>query len=354
MHRTTVVAATAALFLGAPGMAHAATQTVLMGTPPGAQKAFQKVGTDANQFFPTALKIHVGDTVKFAPVGFHNLTFPAKGKAPQALLAPAGTVSGASDAAGTPFWFNGRPSFGFAPPLLKSGFGKTFTMPAAAGVQSGLPFANRPKPVSVRFAKAGTYTYYCSVHAGMKGTVSVVDKAKAVPTAKAVGQAVSAQVKADQAVASTLSKTSVPANTVMVGPEKSGVTLYAFLPGKLSVKPGTTVTFTMPVGAREDHTATAGPGDPDDHKAKSYLGDLAAGFNAPVIPGQASYGSEAPGTLASLSPTLHGNGFWNSGVMDGVDATPLPQSSKLKFDTPGTYAFYCLIHTFMKGEVVVG
>jgi plastocyanin len=50
---------------------------------------------------------------------------------------------------------------------------------------------------------------------------------------------------------------------------------------------------------------------------------------------------------------LHGNGFWNSGVLDGSSATPLPNSSKVTFGAPGTYNFYCLIHPFMKGSVVV-
>lgn len=354
MQRNLVVAATAAAVLGVPTMAHASTQTVYMGTPPSAQKVFQKSGVDANQFFPSAVKVHIGDTVKFAPVGFHNVDFPAAGQKPQALLAPAGTVSGASDAAGNPFWFNGQAALGFAPPLLKSGFGKRFTVPSAAGVQSGLPLANKPKPMSVKFTKAGVYTYYCSVHAGMKGTVSVVARKKAVPTAKALGLAVNKQVKADKAIAATLPKTTAPANTVIMGPERGGVTFYAFAPSKLSVAPGMTVTFTMPVNAREDHTATFGPGDPSNDKAKSYLGDLAAGFNAPVIPGQATYPSETPGTIAALSPTLHGNGFWNSGVLDGVAASPLPASNKVTFSTPGTYTYYCLIHTFMKGQVVVG
>ena len=50
---------------------------------------------------------------------------------------------------------------------------------------------------------------------------------------------------------------------------------------------------------------------------------------------------------------MHGNGFWNSGVLDADSATPLPESSSVKFDTPGTYKYYCLIHPFMVGTVTV-
>ena len=31
----------------------------------------------------------------------------------------------------------------------------------------------------------------------------------------------------------------------------------------------------------------------------------------------------------------------------------LPESSSVKFDTPGTYKYYCLIHPFMVGTVTV-
>lgn len=354
MHRKLVVAATAAAVLGAPTMAHAATQNVWVGTPPSAQKALQKIGVDANQFFPTAMKVHVGDTVKFTPVGFHSANFPAAGKSPVAPFAPVGTVAGEKDAAGTPFWFNGLPQLSLDPSLTKPGYGKSFTMPSATGVQSGLPLAAKPKPMSVKFTKAGVYTYYCNIHPGMKGTVSVLAKTKKVPTAKAVGLAVNNQVKADKVIAATLAKATVPADTVLMGPEKKGMVLFAFLPGKLSVKPGTTVTFAMPLVATESHTAAFGPGDPNDDKTKSYLGDLSASIESPAIAGAAVYTSEAPGTTASYSPTLHGNGFWNSGVLDAVAASPPPSSAKVRFDTAGTYTYYCLIHPFMKAQVVVG
>jgi hypothetical protein len=102
----------------------------------------------------------------------------------------------------------------------------------------------------------------------------------------------------------------------------------------------------------EDHTATFGPGDPE-HDPGSYLGKLAASFNSSVFAPEAVYPSEPPGTTGGLSPALHGNGFWSSGFMDASSATPLPHSSSVTFTAPGTYTFYCLIHTFMKGTVIV-
>jgi plastocyanin len=40
-------------------------------------------------------------------------------------------------------------------------------------------------------------------------------------------------------------------------------------------------------------------------------------------------------------------------VLDVVKGSPQPESSSVKFDTPGTYTYYCLIHTFMRGTVTV-
>jgi plastocyanin len=55
--------------------------------------------------------------------------------------------------------------------------------------------------------------------------------------------------------------------------------------------------------------------------------------------------------VASLTPTSHGNGFWGTGIMDTVSASPLPSSGKVTFAQAGTYNFYCLIHPFMKATV---
>ena len=130
-----------------------------------------------------------------------------------------------------------------------------------------------------------------------------------------------------------------------------GVELYAMLPATQTVAVGTTLKLSMSALTFEDHTATFGPGDPE-HDPGSYLGKLAASFNSPVFAPEAVYPSEPPGTTGSLSPTLHGNGFWNSGGMDASSATALPNSSSVTFTAPGTYTFYCLIHPFMKGTVV--
>jgi plastocyanin len=350
------IAAGVAVLAVAPTSASAATKTVTMGLPTAAQKAFQKLGpVDVNAFFPHGATIRVGDSIRFNPTGFHDMDLPAKGAKPIGSLAPAGTTSGVVDAAGAPFWFNGQPTFGFPQALGPPGlFGKKVTYTGAKTVESGVPLSQKPKPLTVKFTKAGTYTYYCNIHTGMKGTVKVVSKSHRVPSAKADAKRVKAQVASALKTAKALANTTVAPGNVSLGASgKGGVESFAMFPATQTVRVGTTVTFSMSAKSFESHTATFGPGDPDKEPT-SYLGDLAKHFEQdPVAPSQIAYPSDPPGTLAALSPTLHGNGFWNTGVLDTDKASPPPISNAVTFAAPGTYTFYCMIHTNMKGTVVV-
>jgi plastocyanin len=182
----------------------------------------------------------------------------------------------------------------------------------------------------------------------------VLPKRKAVPSPVADAKAGAKQLKAALKVAVKLATNTAPAGTVRIGEAgKGGVERFAFTPSELTVAPGTTVNFAMPTGSREDHTATTGPGDPEKAPT-SYLGKLAASFNSPVIDAIATYPSDPPAAgPAALTPQLHGNGFWSSGVLDTTPATPLPASGKVTFAAAGTYEFYCLIHPFMHATVTV-
>ena len=353
--RTAALAAGVALAL--PAAAQASTKSVFMGLPPDANgKKIAKLGADVNDFFPRGIAIHVGDSIKFAPVGFHDIDFAPTGGNPLPLISPTGTkVSGANDAGGAPFWFNGQDNLYFDSGLLTPGYGKKFTFNGTKRVNSGLPLGNKLKPVTVKFTKAGTFTYYCDIHPGMKGTVSVKPKKSKVPTAKADAKVVATQTAAALKVAKGLPKTTVPAGNVDIGVAgPNGVEFYGFLPGTVNVPVGTTLNFRMTQGSREDHTATTGPGNPQTERT-SYLGTLAASLQGPPpIAPAAVYPSEAPsGAAATLTPALHGNGFWSTGVLDTSNNTPLPASGSVKFGAPGTYKFYCLIHPFMVGTVNV-
>ncbi len=343
--------ATVGLMLALPAASQAATKSVNMGTPPSLAKTLQqKYFSDANAFFPSSVAVHVGDRVKFVPVGFHNVRFLGKGAKLGGPFVPTGkAVAGATDAAGVPFAFNGQPALATNPAIFGPGqLGKTVVTNGSKDIQSGLPLSPKPKPMTVRFTKAGLFRYYCELHPGMKGSVRVATKRTPVPSAAADARRVRLQAAKATAVAKGFKNVKPPANTINLGLGGSGgVSLFAFSPSKLTVPVGTTVTFRMHSRDLEVHTATAGPGDAQ--KAGTYLGKIAASLESPNPDQAAFYPSEF--ALADLTPTLHGNGFWNSGVLDGPSASPLPRSNSVRFAAAGTYDFYCLIHPFMKGTV---
>jgi plastocyanin len=348
-------AAAAAVAIVGPGAATAATKTVNKGTPPRAQKAMQDLRSDANAFFPRVTKVHVGDSVRFVPAGFHTFDFPATGGQPLPLITPTGQkVAGALDAAGQPFWFNGQDQLGFNPELAPPGlFGKSIRFNGSTRAESGLPLADNPPPVTIRFTKAGRYVYWCDVHPGMKGTVVVKPRSRKVPTARQDARRMARQVRKATRVAGGLAAGKPPAGTVDIGNSgPGGVEYFGFLPETVTVSPGTTLVFRMSPGSYDVHTATTGPGNPET-EPDSYLGRLAASFTAPVIDPAATYPSDPPSPTPSLTPTSHGNGFWNTGVLDAASSTPLPSQGSVTFGAAGEYQFYCLIHPFMHGTVVV-
>ena len=354
--RVAVCLGAAGAALACPLAAQARTKTVFIGVPAASQKAFQNVGSDANDFFPHGVTIRAGDRVRFKPTGeFHSVDFPARGQARLPLITPTGQkVAGALDAAGSPFWFNGQDQVAFNPVLGKGIFGKHVSYNGRRRVASGLPLANNPKPFTINFSKPGRYTYFCDVHPGMKGVVRVLGRRGRVPSARADRRALNRQLRRDLRTARTLAATTPPSGTVDVGVHgPGGVELYGMVPGNVTIPAGTTLRFRMSPGSTEEHTATFGPGNPENDPA-SYLGQIAASFQGagPFDP-RAVYPSQPPPTIGALSPALHGNGFWNSGVMDTSAATPLPGSGAVTFSAKGTYQYFCMIHPFMHGTVTV-
>src|SRR3954470_457218 len=104
--RTVAGIATVGLLLPA-ATAQAATKQMYAGPPQATAKKLGDTKT-ANAFFPSRLKVNVGDSVAFVPAGFHTVHLPKQGGSALPFIVPAGQkVAGANDAAGAPFWFNG-------------------------------------------------------------------------------------------------------------------------------------------------------------------------------------------------------------------------------------------------------
>jgi plastocyanin len=224
--------------LALPASAAAATKTVYAGFPPTIKQLAAKLGAsavgadqpDLNAFVNQRVAIHVGDKVAFLIRGFHTIDLPKRGGADVPLIIPSGGLaSGINDAAGNPFWFNGHvPNLGFNPVLFKASGGKLYN--GTARIDSGLPLGP-PKPFVVSFSKPGTYKYYCDVHPGMVGYVTVKPKGARVPTAKQDAAAQLSQMTAAVRAAVAAAKAKLPADTVSVGKSgPGGIELFSMFP----------------------------------------------------------------------------------------------------------------------------
>ena len=128
-----------------PAVAQAKTKEMYVGPPLAAAK---KIGqtTTANAFFPSKLKVNVGDSVNFVPAGFHTVNFPKKGDGALQLIVPTGQkVAGAADAAGAAFWFNGQDALSLNPAVRRrSPSARSSPTPAPSRSSPACPPTRRP------------------------------------------------------------------------------------------------------------------------------------------------------------------------------------------------------------------
>jgi plastocyanin len=355
-----------AMLLVAPALAPAKTKTVQAG-PFGraAQQDFQQAQADANAFFRRTVTIRRGDRVRWRINGFHNVLFPARPGDPPGLVDadPTRRVTGVNDAAGAPFWFNGQPSLQISPLVAFPQGNRTYNGRALRA--SGLPLEDGPpEPYTLRFTRKGSFTYYCDVHAGMKGTVKVVGRRARVPSKAQDRNAAAREMVARLDAAEELTDGENLAglqNAVQAGnDDRKGTAVFKFFPAEASVRVGDAVTLQMPPRTSEVHTFTFGPSD----GRNLYVDQVAAAFITPIpnptgpptigLDPRAAYPSENPAAAQPpITSTLHGNGFFNTGILDGDAGSPVPSSVQVRFGAAGTYPYICLIHPFMRATIRV-
>lgn len=286
----------------------AAPQTWSVGTGGSAMSE----SVQALDFYPGSITIHAGDTVTWSnPTTIpHTVSIPPPGQSP-----PAG------------------------PPNPAQVGGQIFD--GSTYISSG--FILKDKTYSVQFTKAGTYKYYCMVHAPeMTGTITVVDKGTPLPmTSSQYATAASADLATDlQAGASSMQLFPYTAGGThlaagispgLPGAAPSQSTVLRFLDDKtastdnITVPVGTTVTWTNESN-NVPHTVTF------------------------PIAGQQPPAGSPDQVPASGGSTYDGSTLTNSGVM------PPGASYSLTFVKAGTYTYYCLFHdgpTGMIGTVTV-
>jgi plastocyanin len=340
VRRLTRIALIATLAVLLPAAAaHAATKVVFAGydAPPGAP-----FGTEPEGFYPDTVSIHPGDRVQWRFRGFHDVELLAHGqkRPPFVISDPAAPIASQNDAAGQPFWWSGQPALAENPAIVGRLGGSTHS--GKGGFNSGLAAAT----YTLRFQRAGTFHYKDPVHPGVQGTVRVVSKRRRVPARRADDVLAAAQIThATDTGRALVHAAPPPAGVVEVGREAKGVAVNLFFPSQIAIDAGQSLTFAVPRRGVELHTVALGP------EAHSLQGKaVVAGSFDPL----AAFPSDRPPGLPDYTGSNHGDGFLNTGLLDGDPATPFPDSATIRFAAAGTYTIGDVLHPGMEATVEVG
>ena len=344
--------------LAVTSVAEAATKTAFAGPPLDKPPAGAPRGLELNEFYRRQVTIHVGDTISWQIRGFHNVMFVPPGEQPPpfGIPDPSKPIAGSVDAAGAPFWFNGQPNILVNPAVAAPTPERTTD--GTEYRNSGLPpLEGRPKPYKLKFTRAGTFKYLCAVHTPrMTGSVKVVPKGRKIPSAQADAAATRRQALRDVEHARRLSAYKPKGARIIAGHDRGGSALLRFFPAVKNVKVGETLELAID-SKTEAHTFSFGP--------RAYLMQAVRDLIKPVGPPPAGqpptlalnplvlFPSDPPPAPPLHTGTNHGNGFLNTGFVDGDSNTPFPVSTRVTFTAKGTFPYICLIHPNMVGKVNV-
>jgi plastocyanin len=209
--------------------------------------------------------------------------------------------------------------------------------------------------------KPGTYGVICLIHRGtMTAKLTVADKTATVPPPAEVA---AAGKKEFDTVVSTLTPVSQAAQKLTADKAALGsgdpskypdLVVAEFGPKSLSIPVGGTVTWhqfsfhTLAFGAADsDVGVLATAPDGSVHLQKSLF---PAGFPTPLS--LLEFPQPENGKPVTVKYTYPGTGFANTGILGSLP--PVFITIQVTFPTAGTYAYRCLIHPDMKGEVKVG
>jgi plastocyanin len=275
----------------------------------GDQQAIQ-----LTRFYPSNITVHPGDVVSFNWLGFHTVTFnpPPNFTVFDSFAGPPGSST-----------LDSRTTFVNAIPAFN---------PTGPPPPFDLTIASTLRP--------GKYKFQCSLHQFMKGVINVTRGE--LPATNADNQTLGNT----QAAADLARLTSLDNRTTRHAADKSGEALAGistkagdvtkFYPSAITVRAGDELTFTTP-DLQDPHTVTFGPvlGDPRNPATGVF----------PSGPGNPK---AFDGTSALNSGYLFHESqydYWNIKASPVAAAVPRTEFS-VTFTTPGTYNFYCLIHSF--------
>ena len=311
------------------------TWTILVGGQAGVQQtAMGPMGAwQFMRFYPDSITVNVGDTIvwKLASAEPHTVTFPKPGDKSPDLVMPE---TGSQRMLGNPLALfpQGGPSFD----------GTALTGSGQLGADPQFPTEYK-----LTFTKEGTFQYFCTFHPMMTGKVIVQAAGSPYPKTQAqIDADAKAQLAADTQAAMQVEAQQPKQAATKAGPDGGTIHEVAigygdgvlawmrFAPTDLTIHVGDSVEFTQKA-VDVPHTVTLASGgkEPDLFLVEPQQAGPPKLVINPVVLAPAG------------GPTYSGKDYFNSGWMWGTkDPFPGPRSYVLKFDTPGTYEFYCVLH----------
>jgi plastocyanin len=314
---------------------------------------------DTPAFFPSNVTIRAGQSITWRIHGFHTITFPGTNTdLPLVVPHPDLPQPPLPDAAGVPFWWVGKaPQLEINPMLVEQSGGATISNPTDfrnSGIVRLLSELNgKAAPYTLKFLKPGIYPYFCAIHFGMRGTVTVLPASAKPTTQAAVTRQAKAQLARDVSELERLNTTAPTGpSQMLVGAGTSGsAEIMSFFPNRLDINVGDTVTF-VDNDPTDNHTVTFGPEEYTsaiEGSVFEYSGDSLV-FNP-----FSALSSEPPDSLspARYDGMNHGNGYLNSGLLYPPEIPDQLHQFAVTFTKPGTYRLECVIHTLMDATIVV-
>lgn len=307
-------------------------------------------------FLPNEIWIYQGDSITWTSrVGeVHTLSFlkQANGGAP-----PAGTT---------------RPNAGAGCTGGGQGGGSAVTsnpspFDGSACVNSGILLSGQN--YTVRFPTAGNYKFVCLIHRDMTGAVHVLPLS--TPTLPynqgdydkiAAGEANDLLNDTDSAKAQNgnpgtgTNQVVTTGELIATGGGKSSMSIMRFLPTKIVVHAGDTVEWTD-VDPATPHTVTFSPpgteGTPLQPGAGAQIGVLpdSDGSRHGTLPNNAGTAAACGVGASCFNSAVYGPAAQDQTVQIPLGVTRV----RVTFTTPGTYDYYCILHSDlgMSGTVVV-
>lgn len=334
----------------------------------------------ADEYFPSELSVHPGDTIQFNEVWSgepHTVTLGtlvdqavSATASPSPPPSPSPSPSGTPAATGLPTIFpRGRGdavASAAQPCFLDTGAPPANTacpkvdQPAFSGGQSFYSSGWLPPTSTFTVAisptiSPGTYNFRCLVHPNMTGRIDVVAPSRSIPNPAEVAATGASQVAAVVAALTPVATDAAAVTTTQVagitaGDGTTNTLVATFGPPEIDVSVSQTVNWNL----YGSHAIAFNPPDSALGGVLTRGTDGAVHINSSAVNhvgGSAFPGGPVSRPQTVFGGTYYGPGFHNSGLLTSYPPGLLSYS--VQFAVAGTYSLRCLVHPAMVATIRV-